>query len=70
MSSENNKVSIVVSVSDDLKSKFKANVLVKKLAIFFDGTGGGGRDDLAQGGGNNLSKLPQLPKFLEKLFEG
>ena len=69
VSSENNKVSIVVSVSDDLKSKFKANVLVKKLAIFFDGTGGGGREDLAQGGGNNLSKLPQLPKFLEKLFE-
>ena len=69
ISVSNEKISIVVSVSNDLVAKFKANILIKELSIFFGGTGGGGREDLAQGGGSNTSKVQDVDLFIESLFD-
>jgi alanyl-tRNA synthetase len=52
----NGKVSLLVSVTKDLTSRFKAGDLVRELAPFVDGKGGG-RPDMAQAGGKNPDGL-------------
>lgn len=58
----NGKVSLLVSVTKDLTSRFKAGDLVRELAPFVDGKGGG-RPDMAQAGGKN-------PGGLDKAING
>ncbi|MDR0826551.1 MAG: alanine--tRNA ligase [Desulfovibrio sp.] len=58
---EEAKVSMILSVSRDLHSRFTAPVLIKEAAVFIGGTGGG-RPDLAQAGGND-------PKGIERAFQ-
>jgi alanyl-tRNA synthetase len=55
-----NKANVVVSVSDDLTSRFDARELVKKGSSVVGGKGGGGRVDMAQGGGPDVSKIPEI----------
>jgi len=50
------KVSLVTSVSKDLTGKYHAGNLMRELANKIDGKGGG-RPDMAQGGGNNAAAL-------------
>ena len=45
------KAAIVVGVTDDLKARFDARELVKAGVAALGGQGGGGRPDMAQGGG-------------------
>ena len=52
-----NKVSIVVSVTNNLVEKYDSVELLKKIIKFIDGKGGGGRKDLAQGGANFNLKI-------------
>jgi alanyl-tRNA synthetase len=52
------KVSIVVGVSDDVAKKFNAGNLVKEAAAICGG-GGGGRPNLAQAGGKDPAKIKQ-----------
>ncbi|MDX2128371.1 MAG: alanine--tRNA ligase [Chloroherpetonaceae bacterium] len=59
------KVSLVASVSDDLKSKVQAGKLVGEVAKLLQG-GGGGRPELATAGGKDASKLPEaLARYKE-----
>lgn len=58
-----NKVQLVVGITSNLTSKIKANELLQYVIKQIDGTGGG-KADLAQGGGNN-AKL--LTKALESV---
>ena len=51
------KSSVVIGVSDDLKNRISAVDLVKKIAPFVGAQGGGGRPDMAQTGGNDISKF-------------
>lgn len=55
---EENKVSLVAGVSNDLTSKIKAGELVNFVAQQVGGKGGG-RPDMAQAGGSNPDKLPE-----------
>ncbi len=55
ISTADSKVSIVVSVSPDLTSRFSAVDLVRTAAAAVGGKGGGGRPDLAQAGGPNAA---------------
>ena len=55
---EGDKASILVAVTDDLKSKIGAGELVKELARIIGG-GGGGRNDLAEAGGKDPSRLDE-----------
>lgn len=49
------KISLILRVSKDLSSKYQAGALMKELAPILGGTGGG-RPDMAQGGGSDISK--------------
>ena len=52
---DENKASIAVGVTDDLTAKFSAVDLVQAGAAKLGGQGGGGRPDMAQAGGTNIS---------------
>ncbi len=53
---EDEKVGIIVRVSDDLTNKIKAGNVIKELAPVIGGKGGG-KADMAEGGGNLPDKL-------------
>jgi len=50
------KATVVVGVTDDLTARFKAGDLVTKAVQAVGGTKGGGRPDMAQGGGPDGAK--------------
>ena len=52
------KVSLVAGVTKDLTGQVKAGDLIRELATQLGGKGGG-RPDMAQGGGNDIAALPQ-----------
>lgn len=54
--SEEGKVSFIVRVSDDLTGKVKAGKIVQEIAPIVGGKGGG-KPDMAEGGGTDASKL-------------
>lgn len=61
------KVNLVASVSQDLVKKgFHAGKLIKETAAVCGG-GGGGRPDMAQAGGKDVSKLEEALKLAEEL---
>ena len=51
------KVSVVVGVTDDLTGKYSAVDLVRAASGACGGKGGGGRPDMAQAGGSDMSKV-------------
>jgi alanyl-tRNA synthetase len=55
---EADKVSLLAMVTKDLTKRFHAGNLLKAVAEILDGRGGG-RPDMAQGGGKDPSKVPQ-----------
>jgi alanyl-tRNA synthetase len=55
---EDDKVSIIVRVSDDLTEKVKAGNIIKEIAPIVGGRGGG-RADMAEGGGSDTAKLSE-----------
>jgi alanyl-tRNA synthetase len=54
---EEGKVSFIVRVSDDLTSKVMAGKIVQEMAPIVGGRGGG-KPDMAEGGGTEPAKLP------------
>ncbi|HUS66049.1 MAG TPA: alanine--tRNA ligase [Kofleriaceae bacterium] len=52
------KVSLLAMVTDDLTDRFHAGKLLQTIAEVMGGKGGG-RPDMAQGGGRDASKLPE-----------
>jgi len=52
------KVSLVVMVTSDLTGRIRADQLIRKIAPVVGG-GGGGRPDMAEAGGRDLSKLDE-----------
>jgi len=61
------KASLVLGITDDLVHRFKANELIKKIALHIGGTGGG-RPDFAQAGGAHLDKLDDALKAIDDLL--
>ncbi len=65
------KVQIIVGVSKSITSDFKAGQIISKIAPFIGGKGGG-RDDLAQAGGNNSvavhETLKMVPSLLSEMY--
>jgi alanyl-tRNA synthetase len=53
---DDGKAGIIVRVSDDLKEKVKAGNVVKEIVPILGGRGGG-RPDMAEGGGPEADKL-------------
>jgi alanyl-tRNA synthetase len=53
---EDGKGTVAIGVTDDLVAKFSAAELIKHATVALGGQGGGGRPDMAQGGGPDGSK--------------
>lgn len=66
--SEEDKVSFIVRVSDDLTGKIKAGRIVQEIAPIVGGKGGG-KPDMAEGGGTDASKLPDALEASYKSVE-
>ena len=70
--SDDGKVSIVVSVTPDLTRRVQAGQVVKQLAPIVGG-GGGGRPDFAEAGGKQPEKIAELhdtaPAILQALLQ-
>jgi alanyl-tRNA synthetase len=62
---EDGKASAVVGVTDDLSKSLSAVELVKAGVAALGGKGGGGRPDMAQGGGPDAAKAPEALKAIE-----
>ena len=63
------KVSTVIAASTDLADKFPANNLIKEVVEKIGGKGGGGKPDLAMGGGNNKSGIQDAIKKLKEVIQ-
>jgi len=64
---KDNKISLVSGVTKNLTNKYHAGEILKKVALQIDGKGGG-RPDMAQGGGSDTSKLDQALRSVEELI--
>jgi alanyl-tRNA synthetase len=68
---EDGKVSLVAGVTKDLTDRISAGALMGKVASLLGGKGGG-RPDMAQGGGTDVAKLPetiaQVPNLVAALL--
>ena len=62
---EEGKATLVVGVTADLTSRFNAVDLVRKGVEVLGGKGGGGKPDMAQGGGPDGSKADAALKAIE-----
>lgn len=67
-SSQDDKASLVVAVTDDLTTQFSAVDLVRVGAQALGGSGGGGRPDMAQAGGPDGKNLQKAYDAIEKLL--
>ena len=68
-SASDGKVALCVGVSKDLTDKIKAGDIVKNIAPIVGG-GGGGRPDMAQAGGKDPEKLPELIAKTPEIIAG
>ncbi|MDT4873478.1 DHHA1 domain protein [compost metagenome] len=53
---DDGKGTVAIGVTDDLTSRYAAGTLIKSATAALGGQGGGGRPDMAQGGGPDGSK--------------
>jgi alanyl-tRNA synthetase len=65
---DDGKASLIVRVSDDLTSKVKAGNVIKEIVPIVGGKGGG-RPDMAEGGGPETSKLDEAIDAAYKVIE-
>ncbi len=66
---QKDKVSVIVSVTKDLSNKYKAGDIMKEIAKIIDGKGGG-RAEMAQGGGSKPEKIDEAFTKVEKIISG
>ncbi|MBI5042428.1 MAG: alanine--tRNA ligase, partial [Nitrospirae bacterium] len=68
-SAKDDKVSIVVMATKDVQEKYSAVDIVKEIAGIVGGSGGG-RPDMAQAGGKDISRLDEAMKKIYSVVEG
>ena len=68
LSINDEKVSLVCSVSKDLLENYNAKKIVIQIVEFLGGKGGGGREDMAQGGALLSKKVDSLKNSLKELI--
>ena len=59
LSKNDNKVTTVVGVTEEISKKFSAVNIINHMIPILGGNGGGGRETLAQGGGNKIENATQ-----------
>ena len=68
LNKQNEKISVVVSVTKNILDEYDAVEILKKIINYLGGKGGGGRKDLAQGGAPISNKIDKIKKSLENLI--
>ncbi|HQQ63838.1 MAG TPA: alanine--tRNA ligase [Pseudomonadales bacterium] len=66
---EGDKATLIAGVTADLTTRFKAGDIIRDLAPLVGGKGGG-RADMAQGGGGDVAAIPQALAALENWVSG
>ncbi len=69
ISTLNKKASIVVGVTEDITNKYDAVEFTKAAVELLGGKGGGGRPDMAQGGGPNYQKTEEAINIILNLIK-
>jgi len=64
-----NKASLVVGVTNDISDKFDATEFTQAGVEILGGKGGGGRADMAQGGGPHYKKAEEAIKVISNLIK-
>ncbi|AXX97628.1 alanine--tRNA ligase [Profundibacter amoris] len=64
------KAAVAAGVSDDLTDRISAVDIVKVAVAALGGIGGGGRPDMAQGGGKDVENAEAAIKAAEEILEG
>jgi alanyl-tRNA synthetase len=67
---EGGKAAVAIGVTDDLKTKVSAVDLVKAGVAAVGGQGGGGRPDMAQGGGPDAASAPKALDAIRTALKG
>jgi alanyl-tRNA synthetase len=67
---EGGKAAVAIGVTDDLKAKVSAVDLVKAGVAAVGGQGGGGRPDMAQGGGPDGASAPKALDAIRAALKG
>ena len=67
---QDGKVALCAGVTDDLTASLSAVDLVQAAVTLLGGKGGGGRPDMARGGGSDLSGADEAIKAAEAIIEG
>ena len=65
VSTNEDKVSLVVGVTKDLTNNLNAIDLVRVGSVIVNGKGGGGRPDMAQAGGSDITKVAEAISAIE-----
>lgn len=65
VASNDDKVSVVIAVTEDLTARISAVDLVRVAAEAVAGKGGGGRPDMAQAGGSDVTAMPKAIAAVE-----
>ena len=65
---EDGKGTVVIGVTDDLTGRYAAGTLIKSATAALGGQGGGGRPDMAQGGGPDGSKAAEAVAAIRALL--
>jgi alanyl-tRNA synthetase len=64
------RIKVIVFVGEESRKIIKASRIAKEISLKLGGTGGGGTDKFAQGGGRDKSKIHDCLKNLENLLTG
>ena len=70
MTGAGEKVAVAAGVSDDLTGRISAVEIVKAAVMALGGKGGGGRPDMAQGGGVDVTKTDAAIAAAEQVLRG
>ena len=62
------RIKVIVFVGEESRKIIKASRIAKEISLKLGGTGGGGTDKFAQGGGRDKSKIHDCLKNLENLL--
>lgn len=65
---DHDRIKVIVFVGDESRKIIKASRIAKEISLKLGGTGGGGTDKFAQGGGKDKSKINECLKNLENLI--
>ena len=65
---DHERIKVIVFVGDESRKIIKASSIAKEISLKLGGTGGGGTDKFAQGGGKDKSKINECLKNLENLI--